>query len=480
MDGSGNKDNPGGRRRGAWAIGGTFAALLAALMFFSGTIYQYNLPKVSASRPSNGYLSKRETSSGYADWESIGKQYSPIAGKVSEICISEGDRVDVGQVLFLLSFDRAEAERRLREIDNSLEKLEIDIQGLYLRMERANRAIADGNASKAEARRLYEAAAGKVATTSNDLAILEIDIKKAEQTLADATILFEAGAGTEREIASAQDNLDTLYLRHEATIRSMDEQLEKDAESLDTLYRNISSYDKSIADSLADIEQLELDLKSRERDKISYDLQREPYLEALAGYDAHGEIRASVGGLVLSVDAEVGQNVGEGAMMATIGIGNSYIVECQISIENNFVFLGDSCELSNTAHVFEGVIISIAPGDRGKALKVRLASDEVTVGETFNLTFERISDVRYTLVPNGALNQDNDGYYLNQVKRRDGLLGSEFYLERLDIYIGDSDSQNTVITSGLRFFEPIVLTSDKPVQPGETIMLINEADFFAD
>jgi hypothetical protein len=260
----------------------------------------------------------------------------------------------------------------------------------------------------------------------------------------------------------------------------LEEQADKDADTLDTLYRNISSYDKTIADSIADIAQLELDIESCERDRVSYDLQREPYLEALAEYDANGEVVAASGGIVISVPVETGQTINENALMATVGVGNVFNVACTISLDNNFVFPGDECVLSNTAHVLYGMIISISPGERGKDLKVRVTSDDITAGETFEIKFETRSEVRYTLAPNGALNQDSDGYYLNQIKQRDGLLGKEYYLERLDVYIGDSDSQNTVLTGGVRFFEPIVLTSDKSVQPGDIVSLMNEGDFFAD
>jgi len=478
MDDYGIKSEPQGRR-GAWVFGGAFAVLLAVLMFLSGTIYQYNLPQVSATRPSNGYLNKRETSSGYADWETVEKVYSPIAGKISEVCVVEGDRIKKGQTLFRLSFDRSEAERRLREIENSRAKLEIDIQGLYLRIERAERSIADSQASKAESRRLYDRAASKV-TTSNEVELIDNDIRKAEQTLADTIILYEAGAVPRRDVTAAEDSIESLRQKRDSTIKSQTDQLEKDAENLESMYKNISSYEKPIADSRTDLAQLDLDLQSRKHDMISLDMQMEPYVELLAQYDANPAIVSNIDGIVLTVSFEKGQNVAENALAATVAVGNSYIVGCSISLENNFVFLGDTCELSNTAHALYGDIISIAPGDRGKALEIRIISDEVTVGETFEILFRRQSDVRYTLVPNGALNQDSNGYYLNQVKKRAGLLGNEFFLDRIDVFIGDSDSQNTVITGGIRFFEPIMLTSDKPVQPGDIVTLLNESDFFAD
>jgi multidrug efflux pump subunit AcrA (membrane-fusion protein) len=466
-------------RRGAWQLGGVFAALLAVLMFFSGTIYQYNLPQVTASKPFNGYLNKKETASGNIDWENIAKVYSPVAATLSEVCFEEGDWVAAGQVMFRLSYDRSEAERKLKEIDNNLKKLEIDIQGINLRMEKTQRSIADYRASQAEARRLYEKERTKE-TTSNDLQLVDIDIRKAEQTLTDTRTLYEAGAATGREVKSAEESLEVLYLKRESTIRAQQEQSDKESDALDSLRRNISTYDKPLADCLADITQYELDLESRSRDFISYDLQREPYLEALDSYDAHGEILSAADGEILSIPVEEGQKINENALVATIGEGHNYIIECTISIDNNFIFPGDVCELSNTMHILYGDIISLTPGERGKAVKIGISSDEVTVGESFNLTFERRSEIRYTLVQNGALHQDSDGYYLNRVKKSNGLLGREFVLDRIDVNIGDSDLQNTVITGGIRFFEPIALTSDKPVSPGDIIKLMNEADFFAD
>lgn len=465
-------------RRGAWIFGGTFAALLAVLMFFSSTIYRYNLPQVTADQPGNGYLNKKETSSGFADWETVEKIYSPIAGKIAEVYVAEDDWVTAGQPLFSFTFDRVDAERKLRDIENSREKLEYDIQSLNMRIERNKRTINDHIANQAEARRQYEKAAVKV-TTNNDLELVDIDIRKAEKTLADTRILYEAGAATQREVTTAEESLESLNLKRRTTIRTYEEQLEKDADNLDSLYRNIESYNKTIADSRADLASLELDLESRTHDRKNYDLQSEPYLDLLADYDANGYVYADTDGIALSVPVEKGQNVNENALMATVGVGISYIIECTISLDNNFVFPGDYCRLSNTSHVFDGYIASITPGERGKAIKIRLESDEASAGESFDITFSRRSDVRYTLVPNGALHQDSDGYYVNQIKKRKGLLGDEYYLDRLDVYIGDSDSESTVLTGNVRFFEPIMLSSDKPVSPGDTITLTNEDDFFA-
>ena len=74
--------------------------------------------------------------------------------------------------------------------------------------------------------------------------------------------------------------------------------------------------------------------------------------------------------------------------------------------------------------------------------------------------------------------QDSNGYYLKQIKRKDGIMGKEYYLARIDIYIGDSDSQNTVIVQGVTFFEPVLLYSNKTAVIGDVVLLKNAGDFF--
>jgi hypothetical protein len=57
-------------------------------------------------------------------------------------------------------------------------------------------------------------------------------------------------------------------------------------------------------------------------------------------------------------------------------------------------------------------------------------------------------------------------------------MGEEYYLERLNIFIGDSDHQNTAVLRGITFFEPIVLVSNKALSAGLTVTLKNPGDFF--
>jgi hypothetical protein len=159
-------------------------------------------------------------------------------------------------------------------------------------------------------------------------------------------------------------------------------------------------------------------------------------------------------------------------------VGNDFLVECSISLENNFVNPGDTCELSNTSHALKGLVRRVRPTAHGKNVTIAIVSDEVSDGETFEITFEKNSASSFILVPNSAINQDNDGYFLYQIKRRRGIMGEEYYLDRMNIFIGDSDHLNTVVVRGITFFEPIVLVSNKALSVGDTVSLKNPEDFF--
>lgn len=423
-------------------IGGFFLAALVLLIFFSKTIYDYNLPDVTAVEPERGPLSKLEMSAGVADWAEVENLYAPVSGTVEEVFISEGEYVKAGQELYRMEFDRDETVRKLSELENNKQKLQIDIQNTKLRLEDIERSIGALSGGGG-----YE------------LEVIDMDIKKAEDAVYEAVLLYDLGEISLSELEEAKSALDALYLKRAETQR-----------------KNQDTLSGCEADKAA----LLLDLQAKNLDLENLALQAEPYQKMLEEYDKYAVITAPADGYLLALDAEKGLSINENTLTASIGVGSEFIVECAVSLDNNFVIPGDACKLDNSVHRLDGVVKSVTPAENGKTVEVLVSAEDVTAGETFDILFEKESATSYTLVPNGALNQDNDGYFLNQVKRREGILGDEYYIERLDVYIGDSDSEHTAIVEGITFFEPVVLVSDKPVEAGDVISLENAGDFFED
>jgi len=68
--------------------------LLVMLLFFSKTIYTYNMPEVTGTRPKRGSLSKLEICSGIANWADTETLYAVSSGAIGKVFVREGDRVE--------------------------------------------------------------------------------------------------------------------------------------------------------------------------------------------------------------------------------------------------------------------------------------------------------------------------------------------------------------------------------------------------
>lgn len=405
------------------SVSGFILLLLVLLIFSSKTVYRFNLPEITATRPQKGSLNKVETASGISEWADQEAIYAQVSGTVGEILVREGETVQAGQPLWYMEFDRDEAERKLKETASARRKLQLDIEDLRLDLEKQpGTANEQGNRSASQR-----------------------TVKEAKTAWEDARLLYDEGAISLRDLQTAEK----AY-----------------ADAQDAHLNTQSS--------------LKLQLEAKNLDLQELELQEEPYRKVLKDYQTYAVITAPVDGQITELSIEKGTYVREKDKMSEISIGDQFKLICAVPLKNNFIVPGDICKLSNSSHNLKGEVLRIVPTDQGKTVEVSFVSDKATSGETFEVLFEKKSQTSYTLIPNAALFRDNDGYFVNQIKRRDGMMGQEYYLERLTVYIGDSDANHTAIIQGITFFEPLMLLTDKPVNPGAVVTLKNEGDFFAD
>jgi exonuclease VII large subunit len=236
---------------------------------------------------------------------------------------------------------------------------------------------------------------------------------------------------------------------------------------------------KQLDDYAYELQTLEQELKAKELDIKNLDIEEASYNKTLETFSTNAVITAPENGTIIGIYISKGQYVNENFLALSFGVGNEFIIECNLSLDNNFTDAGDAVRLSNSERTLEGIVAKITVADGVKKTKVAVSSEEISAGETFDLRFEKKSAKTYDLVPIGAVNEDSEGYFLYQIKRRDGILGKEFYAAKQRIYIGDSDTEYAEVIGGVNFFEPIALVSDKTFSEGDTIKLKNEADFFA-
>ncbi|MDR3295419.1 MAG: biotin/lipoyl-binding protein [Clostridiales Family XIII bacterium] len=404
-------------------IGITVAVLLALCLFLSKTIYTFNMPQVTATIPFSGKLSKTETANGLADWAEKESVRTRLAGKVEEIYVRDGDLVSSGQPLFRLSFDDDDTLERISQLNISREKLELDMENINMKTDKAN---ADMEALGAERER---------------------ELKKAQDNYDRMRSLYQAGAAAQADFETAEYTLKTTA----------------------------DKYDKQFADLKNTLLTYGQDMKGKQLDLQNADAQLAPYRELLS---ADGVVKAESAGIVGEISISRGEYVTAAQETMTIGVSENFIVECTIPLENSFVAVGDECRLTNSAHSFKGSVEKLAAADKTKTVSISVAGDGIAPDESFSVTFSKEGEQSQKLVANGAVQQDGTGYFLYKIVRRKGTLGNEYTTEKLPIYIGDSDNENTVILNDIGFFEPVVLSSSKTFGEGDTILLKNSGDFF--
>lgn len=404
------------------AIGIMILAILVLCLFLSKTIYSFNMPQITATIPFNGKLNKTETTNGIANWSEKESVCIEVAGKVEEVSVKEGETVYKGQELVRLSFNNDEMNK-IKELNIAHAKSELDIENIKIKTEKAN---ADLTALKTEQAQ---------------------EIKKAQDNYDRMNSLYIAGAIAQVEWETAEYNLKST----------------------------IDKYNKQVADLKNLMLTYNQDIKGKQLDLRNNDIQLARYNDILS---TNGNIKAETAGIVGEIAISKGDIVTANQSVMTIGIGENFTIECSIPLENSFVAIGDTCEITNSTHSFEGIVDKIVSDEKTKTVSITVNDRNITPNESFSITFSKEGEQTEKLVPNGAIQQDSSGYFLYKISSRKGVLGDEYYTEKLPIYIGDSDNTNTVILNDIGFFEPVVLSSNKPFSEGDTIVLKNGGDFF--
>ncbi|MDR1530916.1 MAG: hypothetical protein LBS62_01785 [Clostridiales bacterium] len=525
-------------------LGVLIAALLTVLIFFSKTIYTYNLPLVTATAPLNGRLNKEEVTRGVAEWENIVEIYAETGGTVESVEVSEGGTVTEGQAIMTMSFDEEDTLQRLSELEVARARNALEVENINLRLANIDRKVEELNSetyetdsgAEYELRQLeldlakaesdYEAlkrdqeakAAQERADHEYELERAQEELDKAEEEYGRLEILYNAGSAARQDLENSGRALksqrdtcaklrQTLEDKEAESLESHRKALENAEYNIDNLRRKRENTRKVLDEGAADWEearakqlkdyeyekqQLSQEIKTKELDRQGLEIQEAAYRRILRKYSDSLVITGGTGtsggagsepenSTVIELNVKEGQYVNAKQLLASFGVGSAFKVVCPVSLDNNFTIVGDSCELSNASRVVEGVVTKITLAENHKEVTVSIKSEpEVTAGETFDISFEKESGKSYILVANGAVNRDSDGYFLYQIKRREGIMGKEFYTAKRRVYIGDSDAEYTVITGGVDFFEPVALLSDKPFYEDETIKLKNESDFFVD
>ncbi len=210
-----------------------FLTVLLVLTFFSGTIMNYSLPEVATQLVSSGTINAKIRGSGTIAANESYEVNLKQTREIRSVCVKVGDKVEEGDLLFVLGDLESE---ELRAAQEALDKARIDYQKQFLEL---SKGYASDDLSIKTLREDLEKAYAQldanrvtdeeVSYAKGDLAAAKSTLNQIEYTIKELNAL----AGESEEYTQAKAKVTEL----ETKIKSLETEIDgyqKDLEELDT------------------------------------------------------------------------------------------------------------------------------------------------------------------------------------------------------------------------------------------------------
>jgi HlyD family secretion protein len=400
-----------------------FLSVMLLLTFFSNTINNFSLPKVVCETPTRGSLVKDITGTGTVKAAKALDVYIQSNMRVNELKVSVGDKVKKGQLL--MSLDTSEVAGQLEDELDRYEQKKISLEKII-------------EASSADSLLNYD--------KSIDTAKINMD--KAKDEYENIKQLYEESSETVDSLNAAKVNYDNSVRDYNSALKNKENAIKENGRNLKTT-------------------QLDLDIAERKIDELKKQVKL-------------STVTASADGVITELNFDEGTMANSSKPLYKIAdIAKGLEFAASVDVDSAaYLAAGDEVEVSINSldgPPLEGSLEQIKDNQqqRGviKDLIIKIPSDSLVGGESGSVNIRKNIGSYQTLVPNSAVAQDNDGYFVYVLKERKGPLGNEYYAQKASITIDESDDLRTAVINGLGNFEKVISSTDKALSDGTRVLL---------
>ena len=192
-------------------------------------------------------------------------------------------------------------------------------------------------------------------------------------------------------------------------------------------------------------------------------------------------IEAPISGTITAVSVKAGDETQADTALATMQPeGKGYTLSFSVTTEQaKRVAVGDKAEVVNSWN-YSGLDITLASikpdtaePSKKKLLTFDVSGDDITAGQTLNISVGQKSANYDLTVPNSAIREDNNGKFILIVESKSSPLGNRYVATRVDVEVLASDDTQSAVSGGLYGYEYVITTSTKPVEAGKLVRLAN-------
>ena len=194
-------------------------------------------------------------------------------------------------------------------------------------------------------------------------------------------------------------------------------------------------------------------------------------------------IEAPISGTITSVTVKAGDEAQPDTALVTMQPeGKGFTMSFSVTNDQaKRLSVGDKADLVNSWR-YSDMDITLAsikpdttdPGQK-KLLTFDITGDEVTPGQSLNVSVGQKSANYDLIVPNSAIREDSNGKFILIVESKSSPLGNRYVATRVDVEVLASDDTQSAVSGALYGYEFVITTSSQPVEAGKLVRLANNS-----
>lgn len=425
-----------------------FMALMWVCTLVSKSIYAQQLPMVTTTRTEAKYIEHIVEAEGIVE-AGAKLPVTVLSGlRVEELVVYTGDQVEEGDLLFTVDLEDLKQIMDEQELSAAKTQLQIDTIVHNKELSQNQKAL-----EEARAREDYDALARYQDTLVGRAAEDVVQAEKALEELPDES----KGNGSEEEERLKRELQAVAYA--EADARWTRDNTMKDA---GRKVEDVLQEDN--ADATLAVYRTEL---AAMQDKLA------AYREVL---DREGKMTAPMAGTVTDVYVQAGGRVPDTASFLLADEEVACRFRTSLTKEQkSYVNLGDDVKLELGGSRKIDVKVDYLQENESMpgtyTAIVKLPEETGVPGLSGKLTCSKTGEKYPACIPLSALHSENGRYFVYVVNEREGILGTEYYVEEITISVVDKNDRLAAIEGAVSDESLILESSTKEVQKGTVVRL---------
>lgn len=432
---------------------GMFLVLMLTLTLLSRAADSVNVAKVRVSFPQNQKIVHLVSAAGKVESTAQRAVFAKEGQKVEQALVQEGQSVEAGEALLLLSVEElqasvseqeAEVERLTRQRDDLLSKEETEEEQKALALARAQESydmtVSNGDINIANAQ-------------------MEVDVAYQKlQNYYDA-----ASANGTWDSSQEQAYLDEIRAREEAL-----------NQAIISYNQEVTEAERAVEDAKAQ-EATDGTLENAEQELLD---AQEELSELQALLEADGQLCAPADGVVKELRAGTGSvTTQEAALILYEKTGQLRMTGTIREEEAEYVTVGQKATVTGSGKkkVEDAVVESIREDEQDESLRqvsVLLPENALNIGEGGEFVISAEEGPYATCVPLSALMEENGVYSVYVLDVQDSVLGEVQIVRKVTVDVLDKNENMAALSDGsLSPQQKVVVDTDREITEGSRVRL---------